>query len=59
VLAVPGWDVNRQRSEKHLLVNEWRLPMLRGWKDQADFLMNEEVDTLCYLLTERCGVTNR
>lgn len=59
VLAVPGWDVISQRSEDHLVVNDRRLPMLRGWKDKADYLMNEDVDALCRLLVERCGVTNR
>jgi hypothetical protein len=59
VLAVPGWDVTSQLSEEHLVVNDQRLPMLRGWKDRADYLMHEEVDALCGLLNERCGITNR
>ena len=54
VIAVPGWEVSEQSSEEHLLVNERSLPMLRGWKDQADYLMNEDVDALHELLTSRC-----
>jgi hypothetical protein len=59
VLAAPGWDVISQCSEDHLVVNDQRLPMLKGWKDQADFLMDEEVDALCSLLSERCSVKIR
>jgi hypothetical protein len=51
VIAVPGWEVHEQSSEEHLLVNDRSLPMLRGWKDQADFLMNEDVDALHKMLT--------
>ncbi len=51
VIAVPGWQVHEQSSEEHLVVNDRNLPMLRGWKDQADFLMNEDVDTLHQMLT--------
>lgn len=51
VIAVPGWEVHEQSSEEHLLVNDRSLPMLRGWKDQADYLMNEDVDALQQMLT--------
>ena len=51
VIAVPGWQVHEQSSEEHLLVNDRSLPMLRGWKDQADYLMNEDVDSLQQMLT--------
>jgi len=54
VIAIPGWDIAEQSSDDHLLVNERNLPMLGGWKDQADFLMNEDVDALHKLLTSRC-----
>jgi len=54
VIALPGWDVAEQNSDEHLLVNERNLPMLSGWKDQADHLMNEDVDALHELLTSRC-----
>lgn len=53
VIAVPGWQVAGQ-SEGHLVVNESNLPMLSGWKDQADYLMNEDVDVLQNQLTSRC-----
>jgi len=51
VIAIPGWQVHEQTSEEHLLVNDRSLPMLRGWKDQADYLMNEDVDALQQMLT--------
>jgi hypothetical protein len=51
VIAVPGWEIHEQSSEDHLLVNDRSLPMLRGWKDQADYLMNEDVDALHQMLT--------
>jgi len=54
VIAVPGWDIGEQASEHHLLVNERTIAMLRGWKDQSDYLMNEDVDTLQKELTARC-----
>lgn len=54
VVAVPGWEIESQASAEYLIVNERNLAMLRGWKDQADYLMNEEVEQLQDLLTERC-----
>lgn len=51
VIAVPGWEVSKQSSDEHLLVNTDSLPMLRGWKDQADYLMNEDVEALHQMLT--------
>ena len=55
VIAVPGWDIGEQASESHLLVNERTIAMLRGWKDQSDYLMNEDVDVLQKELTARCS----
>ena len=52
VIAVPGWEIHEQSNEDHLLVNDRSLPMLRGWKDQSDYLMNEDVDALHQMLTE-------
>lgn len=54
VIAVPGWDIDLQDSDVFLLVNERNLPMLIGWTDQKDFLMNEEVDAVQKELTQRC-----
>jgi hypothetical protein len=54
VIAVPGWDIGEQANENHLLVNERTIAMLRGWKDQSDYLMNEDVDALQKELTTRC-----
>lgn len=54
VVAVPGWEVDSQFSDDYLIVNERNLPMLSGWKDQADFLMNEDVEIIQRELTERC-----
>ena len=51
VIAVPGWEVHEQSSEEHLIVNDSSLPMLRGWKDQADYLLNEDVDAMHKMLT--------
>ncbi len=51
VIAVPGWQVTEQPSDERLLVNDRSLPMLRGWKDKADYLMNEDVDALHEMLT--------
>ncbi|MBT8099168.1 MAG: NERD domain-containing protein [Gammaproteobacteria bacterium] len=54
VVAIPGWEIAGQSSDEHLLVNERNLSMIRGWKDQADFLMNEDVEALHEMLTSRC-----
>ena len=54
VIAVPGWDIGDQTSDEHLLVNERTIAMLSGWKDNNDYLMNEDVDALHKNLTERC-----
>ncbi len=54
VIAVPGWNIGEQASEEHLLVNERTIPMLRGWRDQSDYLMNDDVETLQKELTARC-----
>lgn len=54
VIAVPGWDIGEQSSEQHLLVNERNVAMLRGWRDNSDHLMNEDVDTLHKDLTSKC-----
>lgn len=54
VIAVPGWEIGEQASEKHLLVNERMIAMLRGWKDQSDYLMNDDVELLQQELTTRC-----
>ena len=55
VIAVPGWEIGAQASENHLLVNERTIAMLRGWRDQSDYLMNEDVDALQRELTARCS----
>ena len=52
VIAVPGWNVTEQSSGEHLLVNEQTLQMLRGWKDQSDQLLNEDVTALQDLLAQ-------
>lgn len=54
VIATPGWDIAEQTNEDHLLVNERNIGMLRGWKDNSDHLMNEDVDTLKKEMTARC-----
>ena len=57
VIAVPGWHAESQASEGHLIVNERTLPMFRGWKDEADYLMDEDVDELHNHLTASCKRT--
>ena len=54
VIAVPGWNIGEQASEHHLLVNERTIPMLRGWRDQSDYLMDDDVEALQDELTARC-----
>jgi low affinity Fe/Cu permease len=54
VIAVPGWEISKQSGNDHLLVNERNLPMISGWKDQRDYLMNEDVDALQNDLMGRC-----
>lgn len=54
VIAVPGWEVESQTSNEYLVVNERNLAMLSGWKDQADYLMDEDVAAIHQLLTKRC-----
>ena len=58
VIAVPGWDIRDQSGNDHLLVNERTLPMLRGWKDQNDYLLDEDVDAMQKDLTVRCKLTS-
>ncbi len=54
VITIPGWEINSQVSDEYLIVNERNLAMLSGWKEQKDFLMNEDVNAIQKLLTERC-----
>lgn len=54
VIAVPGWEIESQESPDFLVVNERNLAMLTGWKDQSDYLMNEDVEAVQKMLTERC-----
>jgi len=55
VIAVPGWDVEEQFSDEHLLVNERTIAMLSGWNDNTDYLMNEDVAVLQAELMSRCA----
>ena len=54
VITVPGWEIDSQNSNEYLIVNERNLAMLGGWKEQKDYLMNEDVDSIQKMLTERC-----
>lgn len=54
VIAVPGWHAEAQTGDGHLVVNERTLPMLRGWRNEADYLMDEDVQTLQQHLTKTC-----
>lgn len=55
VVAVPGWDIGEQSNTDHLLVNERTIAMLTGWKDNSDYLMNEDVTALQQELMQRCA----
>ncbi len=55
VLAVPGWDVESQTASDILIANERNIAMLTGWKDERDYLMNEDVDSLHSDLDRRCA----
>ena len=55
VIAVPGWEIGEQSNDQHLLVNERTIAMLSGWKDNTDYLMNEDVDLLQQELVSRCA----
>lgn len=54
VIALPGWEISEQRSKEYLAVNERNIAMLTGWKDRADYLMNEDVEAIQKMLTDRC-----
>ena len=54
VIAIPGWEIESQASSEFLAVNERNLAMLTGWKDEKDYLMNEDVEAIHTMLTERC-----
>lgn len=54
VVAVPGWDIAAQTAADLLIANERNISMLTGWKDERDYLMNEDVDSLQGWLDERC-----
>jgi hypothetical protein len=54
VIAIPGWEIEVQESAEYLAVNERNIAMLTGWKDQKDYLMNEDVEAIQKMLTSRC-----
>lgn len=55
VLAVPGWDIAAQTASDLLIANERNISMLTGWKDERDYLMNDDVDALQRYLDQRCA----
>jgi hypothetical protein len=55
VIAVPGWDVAAQASDRLLITNERNVTMLTGWKDERHYLMDEDIDALHRYLDERCS----
>jgi len=54
VIAVPGWHADSQTGDGHLVVNERTLPMLRGWRSEAEYLMDEDVQNLQQHRTKTC-----
>lgn len=57
VIALPGWEIGEQLNDEHLLVCENTLAMFGGWKDESDYLMNEDVHALQKELTARCIIS--
>ena len=57
VIALPGWKIGEQLHDDHLLVGENTLAMFSGWKDESDYLMNEDVQALQKELTARCKIS--
>ena len=51
VVAVPGWEVESQASEQFLIVNERNTAMIRGWKDESSYLLNEDMESIQNYLT--------
>ncbi|NNC78443.1 MAG: hypothetical protein HKN77_10800 [Woeseiaceae bacterium] len=56
VIAIPGWHILEQNGNDHLLVNERTLPMISGWKDNDDYLMDDDLNLLHEHLTQLCKV---
>ncbi len=54
VIAIPGWEIESQASRDYLVVNERNVSMLTGWRDQKDYLLDEDVEAIQGMLTERC-----
>lgn len=54
VIAIPGWEIESQDSSDYLVVNERNVSMLTGWRDQKDYLLDEDVEAIQGMLTERC-----
>jgi len=59
VIAVPGWDIATQPDDNMLITNERNLAMLTGWKDERDYLLNEDAEALQKHLDELCARTAR
>ncbi|MEQ8208008.1 MAG: hypothetical protein RIA65_17665, partial [Woeseia sp.] len=58
-IAVPGWDLETQSDDNILITNERNLAMLTGWKDERDYLLNEDAEALQKHLDERCARSAR
>lgn len=56
VIGVPGWDIQNQGDGSLLLVNERNLPMIKGWRDTAEFLLNDVVECINSKLTVHCSL---
>ncbi len=54
VIAIPGWEIESQTSGEYLVVNERNIAMLTGWRDQKDYLLDEDVEAIHSMLTKRC-----
>ncbi len=46
VVGLPGWDSIQQGDDSLLIVNERTLPMIKGWRDTHEFLLNDVIETI-------------
>lgn len=46
VVGLPGWDRIQQGDDSLLIVNERTLPMIKGWRDTHEFLLNDVIETI-------------
>ena len=55
VIAVPGWDIESQPDDSLLIANEHNIAMLTGWKNEREYLMDEDLTVLVDHLDGLCS----